>query len=170
MVCSTFMKIFRAIVLLFIPLAAVFGADSPKDVTPESVLADQVKAVASSRVPTKEKQRAIASAVRFAVAAATEGITDQVQILKITLKFTTAAAKAAPDFVDAIVSGISGIQGISDIDGAVAAIRESTVQTAKDSIDPDSGAGDSVKSAPSSSTTNSGFGGNTGDVVVSPTT
>jgi hypothetical protein len=170
MVWSTPMKILRALAFLLLPMAVVFGAEGPKDVTPESVLADQVKAVASSRVSTKEKQRAIASAVKFAVAAATENLTDPVQILKITLKFTGAAAKAAPDFVDAIVAGIAGVQGISDIDGAVAAIQAATAETAKASIDSGDGVTTPTKSAPSTPASSPEFGGSTGDVIVSPTT
>jgi hypothetical protein len=170
MVSVTRMKILRALVLLLLPIAVVFGAEGPKNVTPESVLGDQVKAIASSRVSTKEKQRAIASAVKFAVAAATENLTDQVQILKITLKFTMAAAKSAPDFVDAIVAGIAGVPEVSGIEGAVAAIQESTAETAKASIDSGDSGANPVKTTPAAPASNSEFGGNTGDVIVSPTT
>src|SRR5450432_4501546 len=112
------MKLFRSLVLLLVPIAMAFGADGPRDVTPQSVLADQVKAIASSRTSTKEKQKSIASAVKFAVLAATADLKDVAQVVKVALEFTTAAANAAPEFVDAIVSGVAAIPGIADIDGA----------------------------------------------------
>jgi hypothetical protein len=160
------MKLFRSLVLLLVPLAMAFGADGPRDVTPQSVLADQVKAIASSRTSTKEKQKSISSAVKFAVLAATADLKDAAQVVKVALEFTTAAANAAPEFVDAIVSGVAAIPGIADIDGALPQIQTVVTETAKNALDS---GGATTPSSTSKTTANPDFGGSTGDVIVSPT-
>lgn len=161
------MRLFRILIVLLLPGALVLGAEVPRDVTPESVLADQVRAIASSRGSTKEKQRAIASAVKFAILAATADLKDPAQILEEALLFSNAAAKAAPGFVDAIISGASSIPAIEDIDGAIPELQTEVAETAKDSSGEGGDTGQPSSPRPG---TNSGFGGSTGDVIVSPTT
>jgi hypothetical protein len=149
------------------PTALVLGTEGPSDISPESVLADQVLAIASSRNSTPSKQKAIASAVKFAVLAATADIKDPEHVLKLVMEFTIAAAKAAPGYVDAIMEGISTVPGIADIDGLLPQIQAAVSEAAKSAVQADSDANKTQNLRPPS---NPEFGGNTGDAVISPST
>ena len=109
--------------------------------------------------------RCFNSAIPSAVLAATADIKDPAQVLKIALGFATAAAKAAPAYVDAIVGAVSAIPGITDIEGALTEIQTAVSQAAKNASDSDADTARPQNQRPPSSPE---FGGDTGDVVVSP--
>jgi hypothetical protein len=161
------MRLLRLLLVLLVPAALVFAEDAATGITPESVLSDQVKAIASSRNSIPAKQKAIASAVKFAVLAATADVKDPEHLLKLVMEFTIAAAKAAPGFVDAIMDGISTVPGIADVDGLIPQIQAAVSEAAKTAAEAENDASKPQDQRPPS---NPEFGGSTGDAVISPST
>jgi hypothetical protein len=152
--------------LLFLPIAIGFGASGGPDVRPESILADQVRSIVSSRVPNREKDKAIANAVKFAILAATEDTKDPADALKVALSFAIAAAKAAPGYTDAIMDAVSTLPVVASVEGSLAIIQNAVDSAAKAAVDFGVSASRSTSKAPLGAE----FGGNTTDVIVSPST
>jgi hypothetical protein len=152
--------------LLFLPLATGFSDPAGPDVRPESILADQVRSIVSSRVPTKEKDKAIASAVKFAILAATENIKDPAEALKVALSFAIAAAKAAPGYTDAIMDAVSTIPAVAGVEGSLAIIQNAVDSAAKAAVE----SGVPLSRTTSKAPLGTEFGGDTTDVIVSPST
>lgn len=141
--------LFRFFVVL---LAAVGGPMAAAEVKPEELLAAKVREIAgSASLPREEREKSVADAVRVAVTAALEGITDDEKALAIALTFARSAATAAPEFALVIGNVVSGLAPIAKIGGAAGKI-EAVVRAA-------------AKAARSG---NEEFGGEHSDVVVSP--
>jgi hypothetical protein len=172
---------FRLPVLLFLlPATLALRAEDRHQgedhhpVTPQSILADQVKAIAGSNLSPSAKDKAIASAVRFALLAATNKVTDPDKLLAIAISFSDAAAAVAPDFSGAILDGVASVPAIADVQGALAAIQTAVTDTAKAAIAAGVGSGEGGQGKQGG---NQGqgehggdhdFGGDDRDVVVSP--
>ncbi|HTQ31677.1 MAG TPA: hypothetical protein VMI53_10760 [Opitutaceae bacterium] len=91
----------------------------------------QIRAIEDSpKLTPKEKADQITAAVRDTIANAIGELKDAPAILKTTLRFARLAAAAAPQFTDAIISGIAAIPSISAINGALAQIQAVVVDTA----------------------------------------
>jgi hypothetical protein len=161
------MSIRRLLLFLFVPVTFAFGADGSHDTSPYSVLADQVRAISSSRSSDRAKHKAIASAVRFAILAATEDVRNPAQVLKIALEFATAAGKASPGYADAVVEGASGIPALAELDGSAAMLQAAVTDAAKAASESDIETSHGQNPRPPE---NPEFGGSTGDVIVSPST
>jgi len=159
------MRLRKALLILLIPFSTALRAAS--DPTPEAVLSDQVKAIVDSRSPYKAKEKAIASAVRFAVLAAIADAKDQANMLKIALRYVATAAQAVPGFADTIIEAVTSIPAIAAIDGAAEQIQSTVTVIAKEAMVPGTAPGSPANSKPPPSAE---YGGNIGDVIVSPST
>jgi hypothetical protein len=159
------MKFRKTLLVLLLPLAASIRAAPPPDLTPESVLADQVRAIVDSRAPQKSKEKAIASAVRFAVLAAIADAKDQAGILKIALRYAATAAEAVPAFADTIAQAVSAIPAVAAIEGASAQIQATVAAVVKDAGIPGTAP---ASTSPAKLPPNAEYGGDVGDVIVSP--
>ena len=94
--------------------------------SPASILADQIKEIASSDTTSRKTQaKLITNAVNFAITAATEGIKDPAERLRIASELAMAATKAAPHFAATIAKAASSVPSIAQIDGALDRIQES---------------------------------------------
>ena len=153
----------KTLLILLISFATALRAAS--DMTPESVLSDQVKAIVDSRSPYKAKEKAIASAVRFAVLAAIADAKDQANVLKIALRYAATAAQAVPGFADTIIEAVTSIPAIAAIDGAADQIQSTVTVVAKEATVPGTSPSSPTNSKPPP---NAEYGGNIGDVIVSP--
>jgi hypothetical protein len=144
------------------------AADQSGPPTPESVLATQLSEIASSSTLShKAKAKQIASAVRLAVIAATADVKDPAQALTTALGIATVAAKAAPDYTEAISDAIYSIPSIASINGALAQLQQAVaegVNAAKNERQEVNFASNPPRPPPS---LNLG-GGSAGPVVVSP--
>jgi hypothetical protein len=153
----------KTLLILLIPFATALRAAN--DLTPESVLSDQVKAIVDSRSPYKAKEKAIASAVKFAVLAAIADAKDQANTLKIALRYAATAAQAVPDFADTIIEAVISIPAIAAIDGAAEQIQSTVTLVAKQATVPGTPPGSPANAKPPPTAE---YGGNIGDVIVSP--
>jgi hypothetical protein len=164
------MKTCLALLLVLLPVAATYAAgnDTPAEShdkvapTPAKILAGQVGEIADSPTLTPtEKDDQILAAVRNAVIAATAHLTDPVEILKVTLELTTAAARSAPQFTHAIIDAVSTISAITAIDGAVSQLQAAVIDAATKAA---AAAFESTTPKPPGQK----FGGQYTDVIVSP--
>jgi hypothetical protein len=173
------MKFRLSVLLLFLTASLGFGADDRHPITPQSILADQVKAIAASNLSPSAKEKAIASAVRFALLAATNKVTDPDKLVAIAVSFSDAAAAVAPDYSGAILDGVASVPAIADVQGALASIQTAVTDTAKAAIAAGVGSGQGGQGSQGNKggnpyqggNGNAGghdFGGGYGDVVVSP--
>ena len=142
------------------------GAPEQAELTPQAILAAQVSEIASDTTMSRAAQeKLIASAVRLAIATAIEGIKDRAQALKIAVQLTTAAAKAAPRFGETIMLTASSIPALAGIDGALGQIQAAVLSgikaTGSDGLNLAPPGGSPPAPSPE-------FGGNSGDVKVSP--
>jgi hypothetical protein len=143
----------KTLLILLIPFATALRAAN--DLTPESVLSDQVKAIVDSRSPYKAKEKAIAIA----------DAKDQANTLKIALRYAATAAQAVPDFADTIIEAVISIPAIAAIDGAAEQIQSTVTLVAKQATVPGTPPGSPANAKPPPTAE---YGGNIGDVIVSP--
>lgn len=130
--------------------------------TPASLLAEQVKQiVATPDMSKKTKDKLISNAVQQAVAKALAGVDDPAAELDLAQELAGAAAKAAPQFADSITQAVMGNASIARIDGALALIQSSVQVAVRE-------AGLTGRAMASQVSPQTGFGGNIGDKVVSP--
>jgi len=117
----------------------------------EASLAKRIIEIATSKsVPRDDQDKLIAAAVQNAILAATEGLSDAVQIFAIASELAAVAAKAAPQFSETIVAAAASAPAVASIPDARARIQV-VVNTA-------------IRAAPS----NAEFGGRHAATVVSP--
>jgi hypothetical protein len=88
-------------------------AVQPRDeLTPANILAAQVREIAAAKdLSAQTKKQQIAKAIRLALLAATANLTNSNQSLQLVLELATQAAKAAPEFADAVLSAINDSVG-----------------------------------------------------------
>jgi hypothetical protein len=141
------------------------GSEAPAP-SPESTLAARVKEIAATPgLSRKEKSRRIAAAVREAVIDATKNLTNPDEVLSVATDLATAAAQAVPNFAGAIRDAVVNIPAIANINGAVAKLQTAITTAAAAATADNRTGGTSNGQKPGQ---NSEFGGNSGDVVVSP--
>ncbi len=174
------MKPNLAILLLLLPLSAGIEAKAASTAphqpdttehnpakTPANRLAAEVTEIAATTAISRKAQaKKITSAIRQAINAATEGITDPAERLKVALQLTTVAAKAAPQFAATITSAVAGLPSLAKIEGAIEQIK-SAVSAGIESADEPGLANPAANPRPNSA--HHEFGGpNKGDTIVSP--
>jgi hypothetical protein len=136
--------------------------------TPVEILSGQLKEIASSTTLSRKSQaKMITNAVRVAITAATEGIKDPAERLRLALELTSAAAKAAPNFAATITSAVSNLPVLSGIEGTLTQIPAAVsagIAAADEAAGAASPTGNSTR-APAKPE----FGGpNKGEAIVSP--
>jgi hypothetical protein len=158
------------LIFCLVLLAATLGLraeDQSAPPTPAAALATQLSEIASSSaISHKTKARRIASAVRLAVMAATADVKDPGQALTIALGLATVAAKAAPDFAEAIRDAIDSIPSIASITGAWAQLQRAVIEGANEAGNDRQDV--NFASNPPRPPPNLDLGGSSGSVVVSP--
>jgi hypothetical protein len=162
-------SIFVCLIISAACSAGLRAADAPtpdptrnEAATPASQLAAQVKEIAATPdMSDKTKAKLIASAVQVAINNAVAGITEPAEALQLATELAGAAAKAAPHFAESITHAVMSNPSIAGIDGALAAVQaavHAAVQEANLAGRPGLGR------VPA----HSDFGGNNGDIIVSP--
>jgi hypothetical protein len=166
--------LFTCLILLAAPAAGLRAADAAPSgphstdsvkadaPSPAALLAEQVKQIAATPdMSEKTKAKLISSAVQAVIAKAIAGIQDPAEILNVAAELAGAAAKAAPHFATAITQAVMANPAVAGIDGALAQVQ-SSVQAAVQSS--------AFAARPNAGRTNAraDFGGNSGDIIVSP--
>ena len=166
--------IFSCLILLAACTAGLRAANAPSSEihsadpainegsTPASLLAVQVKEIATTPdMSGKTKAKLIASAVQLAVSNALAGITDPAEALQLAAELAGAAAKAAPRFADTITRAVMSNPVIAGIAGALAEVQ-AAVHAAVEATNL------AARPALGRVPAHADFGGNSGDIIVSP--
>jgi hypothetical protein len=140
------------VLLTLLALGAGEGAVASTHATPEAALTATVREIAvSASLSRDDQEKAVAKAVRAAIAAAVEGISSDEEIVGIAVRFAAAAAGAGPQFSLVIIKAAAEIPAIAKVKDAAGRIA-AAVRAAAKSARPGSPE----------------FGGDHDDVVISP--